>query len=55
MNPWIYVIMAFMFLVVSGSAYVITKILLTMLLRNIKQRKCDSRFEAIYKETMKEL
>lgn len=55
MSPWVYVIMAFMFLIVSGSVYVITKILLSMLFKEIKSRKHNDMFEKIYKETMKEL
>lgn len=55
MSPWIYAIMAFMFLMVSSATYIVTKILLTVICKKMVYKKEVDMFEKIYKETMKEL
>lgn len=55
MNPWVYVIMAFMFLMVSSATYIVTKLILTLLYKKVVYKKEIDLFEKIYKETMKEM
>lgn len=55
MNHWVYVIMLFMFLIVSSITYIITKLLLSILYKKVVYKKEIDLFEKIYKETMKEL
>lgn len=55
MNPCVYIIMTFMFLMVTSATYIITKILLTVICKKMVYKKEIDMFEKIYKETMKEL
>ena len=55
MSPWVYAIMAIMFLIASCGVYEITKTILDYLCKKIVKRKECDLFEKIYKETMKEL
>lgn len=53
MNGVVYIIMLFMFVVVTTASYMITKILLTKIIKWVSGRRTNKRLEAVYRETMK--